>query len=238
MLKVCDNTEELLRIAKSGNKDAEEVFIEKNTGLVRSVIKKFSGRGLEADDLYQLGMLGLYKAVKKFDYGFDVKFSTYAVPMIAGEIKRYLRDNNYIKVSRSVKENSYKIKAFSEKFEMQYGREPKLSEISEKLDISVDDIVMALSVNDTVYSLDTPVNDDDCVLMEKLADEKNTEERIINSLTVKEMLGNLEPRERQIIIFRYFNGKTQQEVAGKMNISQVQVSRIEKKVLNKLKEYV
>lgn len=238
MLKVCDNTEELLRSAKSGDKEAEAAFVEKNIGLVRSIIKKFSGRGLEADDLYQLGMLGLYKAVMKFDYGFNVKFSTYAVPMIAGEIKRYLRDNNYIKVSRSIKENSYKIKTEAEKFEMKYGREPKLSELSELLEISIDDIVMAMSVNDAVYSLDTPISDEDSALMEKLADEKNTEEKIINSLTVKELLGMLEVRERQIIIFRYFNGKTQQEVAKKLNISQVQVSRIEKKVLNKLRECV
>ncbi len=235
-----EETLELIKKAQSGDKEAQDILVKNNLGLVRSVLKRFSNRGHEKEDLYQLGCIGLVKAIDKFDFSFDVKFSTYAVPMIMGEIKRFLRDDGMIKVSRSLKQTAGKVKTVKETLFKKFGREPTLQELSDELDIEKEEIVMALESNlqpdylyDVIYQDDgSPVHLIDKISQDKIEDQNEVTDRI----ALTEVLSKLKARERQIIVMRYFKDKTQMEVAKVLGISQVQVSRIEKKVLQNLKE--
>lgn len=237
-----EETLELLEKAQNGDEEAKEVLISNNLGLVRSVISKFSNIGYERDDLYQLGSIGLIKAIYKFDSTFNVKFSTYAVPMILGEIKRYLRDDGMVKVSRSLKQLAIKAKAQSEVLTKKFGREPSIEEVAKELDVEKEDLVMAMEANFSVEYLHGVIHEEEgspiCLIDKISLKEENNEEKVVDNILLKEVLGRLEKRERQIIMLRYFEDKTQSEIGEILKISQVQVSRIEKKVLLKLKSYI
>ncbi len=237
-----EETLELLAKAQRGDEKAKEVLISNNLGLVRSVVSKFANIGYERDDLFQLGSIGLIKAIYKFDPSFNVKFSTYAVPMILGEIKRYLRDDGMVKVSRSLKQLAIKAKSQGEILTKKLGREPTVEEIAEALGVEKEDLVMAIEANFSVEYLHGVIHEEEgspICLMDKISlKEENEEEKVIDNILLKEVLGKLEKRERQIIMLRYFEDKTQSEIGEILKISQVQVSRIEKKVLLKLKSYI
>ena len=233
-----DKTLELLRLAKEGNQDAKEQLVTDNLGLVWSVARRFMGRGHELEDLYQIGCIGLIKCIEKFDLSYDVKFSTYAVPMISGEIKRFLRDDGMIKVSRTLKETAYKVKKAREEIVNQTGIEPKIDELSKLLDIDVEEIVASLEANVEVESIHQTLyqNDGNTVyLIDKLANEKDENETLLNHMVVQDLLEHLEETEEKIIKLRYFENKTQSEIAKDIGISQVQVSRMEKKILLKMR---
>ncbi|AOT68666.1 RNA polymerase sporulation sigma factor SigF [Geosporobacter ferrireducens] len=235
-----EETIALIKRVQGGDKYAQDILVSHNLGLVRSVLKRFANRGYERDDLYQLGCIGLVKAIEKFDLSYDVRFSTYAVPMIIGEIKRFLRDDGMIKVSRSLKQTAGKVKSVKETLFKQLGREPTLQEVSEELNISKEEIVMALDSNvhpDYLYDVIHQDDGSPVHLIDKIS-ESNVEDdsEVIDRLALREVLSKLKPRERQIIVLRYFKDKTQTEIAEILGISQVQVSRIEKKVLQQMKD--
>ena len=233
-----DKVRELLQLTKEGNEEAREKLILDNVGLIWSVVRRFTNRGYESDDLFQVGSIGLMKAVDKFDLSYDVKFSTYAVPMITGEIRRFIRDDGMIKVSRTLKENAYKIMKAREMFCQTYQREATIDEISSITQIAREEIVTSMEASSEVESLHQPAYQKDgseILLMEKLSKEGNETEKVIDHVLLHQAMKHLEERERQIIQYRYFDGKTQQESAGLFHISQVQVSRMEKKILKKLK---
>lgn len=236
------DTIQLVIMARSGDKDARNVLVENNIGLVWSIVRRFQNRGHETEDLFQIGCIGLIKAINKFDTTFEVKFSTYAVPMIIGEIKRFLRDDGMIKVSRSLKEVSNKVRITKEIMSKELGREPTVGEMAERLDISGEELVMAVEAGYTPESLFNPVGEGDnssLMLIDKLDDECNDKETdIIDKIALKQVLDTLKPREKQIIILRYFKEKTQVQIAKMLGISQVQVSRIEKKILEDMKNRI
>ena len=230
--------EELLKQANSGSKEALELIVERNSGLVFSIVKRFLNRGYERDDLYQIGCIGLIKAVRKYDESYNTQFSTYAVPLIMGEIKRFLRDDGLVKVSRAVKENAAKIKLAIDFYFAKNGEEPTVSELSSHLKIPEDDIVMALETLRPTESLNAVVNESDknpVYLIDKLADVNSTDSKEFEKLVLKDLLSGLAPREKQIISMRYFKGATQTRVADMLGISQVQVSRMEKKILENMR---
>ncbi len=230
--------EELLKQANSGSKEAVDIIVERNSGLVWSIVKRFLNRGYEKEDLYQIGCIGLIKAVRKYDTSFNTLFSTYAVPLIMGEIKRFLRDDGLVKVSRAVKENAVKIKLAIDYYFAKNGVEPTVSEISAHLKISADDVVMALEVLKPAESLNAVINESDknpVYLIDKLANADNTDEKEFEKIILKELLSELAPCEKQIIAMRYFKGATQVKVANMLGISQVQVSRMEKKILENMR---
>ncbi len=233
------DTLQLIIMAKTGDKQAQTVLVENNIGLVWSIVRRFQNRGHETEDLFQIGSIGLIKAINKFDTSFDVKFSTYAVPMIIGEIKRFLRDDGIIKVSRSLKETSNKARITKEVMTRELGREPTIGEMAQRLDLSIEELVMAVEASYSPESLFNPVNDGDnsaLMLIDKLNDECNEDETdIIDKIALKQVLDTLKPREKQIIILRYFKEKTQVQIANMLGISQVQVSRIEKKILEDIR---
>lgn len=237
-----DETLKLIHKVQEGDEQAKELLISSNLGLVRSVVGKFSNIGYERDDLFQLGSIGLIKAIYKFDSSYNVKFSTYAVPMILGEIKRYLRDDGMVKVSRSLKQLAIKVKMQGEELSKQLGRDPTIDEISEKLGVEKEDVVMAIESNFSVEYLQGVIHEEEgspICLMDKISLKgENEEDKVVDNLLLKEVLGKLEKRERQIIMLRYFEDKTQSEIGELLDISQVQVSRIEKRVLHKLKSYI
>lgn len=229
--------EELISKAKNGDKKARQELIESNLALVWSIVKKFVVKGIEADDLFQIGCIGLIKAVDRFDPSFNVRFSTYAVPMIIGEIKRYLRDDGKIKVSRKIKENQSKLKKFRDEFVFQNGREPTISEISEAMGLSQDEILLCMDASLDVTSLNEVINQEEgkpITLMDIAADEDYSS-KLLDIMALKEGLKKLKGRERYIIFMRYFKNKTQSEIARELNISQVHVSRIEKRALERIK---
>ena len=237
-----EETLSLIKRAQNGDDKAQEILIENNLGLVRSVVNKFSNIGYERDDLYQLGSIGLVKAIQKFNDEFNVKFSTYAVPMILGEIKRHLRDDGIIKVSRSLKQIGVKIKIESEVLTKKLGRDPTVEEISKSLGISKEDIVMALESNASVEYLHGVIHEEEgnpICLIDKLSEDKVVDDnRLVDNILLKDSLNKLEKRERQIIMLRYFEDRTQNEIGKILGISQVQVSRIEKRVLSKMKNLI
>ncbi|MCK9268481.1 MAG: RNA polymerase sporulation sigma factor SigF [Alkaliphilus sp.] len=233
-------TIELILKAQNGSREAQEILVNNNLGLVRSVIRRFLNRGYDKDDLFQLGCIGLIKAIQKFDFSFDVRFSTYAVPMIIGEIKRFLRDDGIIKVSRSLKQTAIRVKMTKERLQKEYGREPTLQQIADDLDITKEEIVMALDscaypeyLYDVIYHDDgSPIH-----LIDKIGETDSFEDSdVVDRIMLQEAIAKLEPRERQIIFLRYFKDQTQIEIAKVLGISQVQVSRIEKKVLQNMKD--
>lgn len=236
-----EETMELICKAQKGDEEAKDILVNSNIGLVKSVLRGFTNRGYDLEDLFQIGCIGLLKAIDKFDSSFNVKFSTYAVPMIAGEIKRFLRDDGIIKVSRSLKQTANKARSAREKLTKHLGREPTLQEISDKLKIDKEEIVMALDstyqpdyLHDIIYQNDgSPL-----YLIDKISTDSEDEEEIVDKLMLKEIIGKLKPRDRQIIILRYFKDKTQVEVAKVLGISQVQVSRVEKRILGDIRHMI
>lgn len=234
------NTAVILKAATNGDEKCQEQIISENTGLVKSIAKRFFNRGYDPEEIIQLGMIGLYKAIKNFDFSYEVKFSTYAVPMITGEIKRFLRDDNFLKVSRATREQAAFIYEKSSEYETANGVSPSLSELSEITGYSLEDIVFALNSSSSVTSLDSLINDEsDSSMLNRIEDEASYfEEKTVDKIMISHILGTLKPRERQVIILRYYSGLTQKEISEKIGVSQVQVSRIEKKVLEKLRETV
>lgn len=229
----------LILQAQEGDKEAKELLIKSNIGLINSIVNKFLSRGYDREDLFQIGSIGLIKAIDNFDTSYDVKFSTYAVPMIMGEIKRFLRDDGLIKVNRNLKNIYKKIYYLKEKYYNSHNREPTLEEISSEIGVEKEEVVMAMEACYTPDYLYEVIHHDDgnpVMLIDKIESEDKDEDKILDRITLKEMVSKLPIRERQIVIMRYFQDKTQNEIAEKLNISQVQVSRIEKKILSKLKE--
>lgn len=229
----------LLGRAHQGDKEARDILTEKNMGLVHSIARRFQNRGVEMEDLVQIGSIGLLKAIDKFDTGYDVKFSTYAVPMITGEIKRFLRDDGMVKVSRSLKEEAAKAYAMREELFLKTGREPALEEIAAELNIDREELVLAMESAVQIESLQKTIFQSDVsgiLLEDRLPQEKNQQEEVLDRLLLEQMLGSLQPWERELIYLRFFMEKTQTCVAEKMGMSQVQVSRLEKKILTRLRE--
>lgn len=233
-------TIELIKKAQAGDENAKNTLVSHNLGLVRSVLKRFVGRGYEKEDLYQLGCIGLIKAIEKFDFTYNVRFSTYAVPMIIGEIKRFLRDDGMIKVSRSLKQTAARVKSMKESLFKKTGKEPTLQELADALDITKEEIVMALDSNIQPDYLYDVIHQDDgspVHLIDKVSETKSEDEsEVLDRIALIEILSKLKARERTIIVLRYFKDKTQTEIAKTLGISQVQVSRIEKKILREMKE--
>ena len=233
-----DKTLELLKLAKDGDQSAKDEIVKDNIGLVWSVARRFAGRGCELEDLFQIGCIGLIKCIEKFDMSYEVKLSTYAVPMIAGEIKRFLRDDGMLKVSRTLKETAYKVNKLREEIINKTGIEPGINEMAQALHIDSEEIVASLEANVSVESLHKSLFQNDgneVYLADKLADSKDEQETVINRLVVGELLSALSDDERMIIQKRYFDNKTQTEIADEIGISQGQVSRMEKRILMKLR---
>ena len=234
--------EELFIKIKQGDEEARQEFIYGNLRLVLSVIQRFYGRGENADDLFQVGCVGLIKSIDNFDITQNVQFSTYAVPMIIGEIKRYLRDDGMVKVSRSLKQLAIKVKMQGEMLSKKLGRDPTIEELAEAIGVEKEDVVMAIESNFSVEYLQGVIHEEEgspICLIDKISRKgDNEEDKVVDNILLKEVLGKLEKRERQIIMLRYFEDKTQSEIGQILDISQVQVSRIEKKVLHKLKSYI
>ncbi len=228
----------LIRLANEGEKQALNKIIESNMGLIWSVVRKFSGRGVESEDLFQIGCIGLIKAVKKFDESFGVQFSTYAVPMIMGEIKRYLRDDGIVKVSRGLKELSIKARAAKEQLSKGLQREPVMSEIAQHLGVDTAELVMAMDACTLPDSLNAAYDDDSRNLIDKLDGSVNVESDTIDKVLVQQLLSGFQARERQVIMLRYYGNKSQTQIASMLGISQVQVSRIEKRVLEQMRKTI
>lgn len=236
-----EEKEELFRKIKEGDEKARELYIKGNLRLVLSVIKRFQNSNENADDLFQIGCIGLIKAIDNFDTTLNVKFSTYAVPMIIGEIRRYLRDNNSIRVSRSLKDIAYKAIYAKENYVKENLKEPTIHEIAEEIGIEKEMIVYAMDAIQNPISLFEPVyteGGDTLYVMDQISDKKNREERWIENLSLREALKRLGNRERHIIELRFYEGKTQMEVANEIGISQAQVSRLEKNALKSMKKYL
>ena len=229
---------ELIKKAGEGDILAKEQIVSENSGLIWSIVRKFRGRGYEMQDLYQIGAIGLLKCIDKFDLSYDVKFSTYAVPMIMGEIKRFLRDDGMIKVSRTLKETSVKANYMREALTQKNGCEPTLSELSKACGISGEELVMAMDSSREVESIYKTIYQSDgnsIYLLDKLSEDETESERIVDLIALKEELNCLDMKERQIIMMRYFEDRTQTETARALGISQVQVSRIERRVIDKIR---
>lgn len=233
------DTLELIRRSKEGDKEARDRIVTENIGLVWSIVRRFANRGHEMEDLFQIGSIGLIKAIDKFDTSYDVKFSTYAVPMITGEIKRFLRDDGMLKVSRSLKETAAKIRGVREKFTSFYGRDPTIDELEAELGVDKDDIIMALETGAEVESLYKTIHQGDgspIYLIDKLTETKDESENLVDRLALKEIIASLDEKEQEIIRLRYFKDRTQTDIAKELGISQVQVSRMEKRILKIMRE--
>ena len=242
-LKLLSNEEkrELLIRAKNGDDKAREKLINGNLKLVLSVIQSFGGRGENPDDLFQVGCIGLIKAVDNFDISLDVKFSTYAVPMILGEIRRYLRDNNSIRVSRSLRDLAYKALQARERLSAKLSREPTNAEIAKELGRAESEVVNALDSIADPISLYEPIytdNGDSVYVLDQIKDEKNTDDQWLDEIAISQAIGKLSERERRILSLRFYNGRTQTEVSDEIGISQAQVSRLEKNALKSMKKYL
>ncbi len=249
-----EETSVLIAKSQDGDKKARELLIEKNLGLVHHIVRRFAGRGYELEDLFQIGVIGLIKAIDKFDLSLGLKFSTYAVPMITGEIKRFLRDDGPLKVSRTLKENAMKIRVVRQKLQSSLGREPTVQEIGEAASLSREEIVLALEATREVESIYASVYQDDgseLYLVDRVADcgegcvgslfggaQDYEKEKVLNHMLLKQLMDALSDRERSLIELRYFQNRTQVEVAGILGISQVQVSRLEKKILLRMRQSI
>ena len=232
---------ELIRKVKDGDLDARDKYIKGNLRLVLSIVQRFSGNGENLDDLFQIGCIGLMKAIDNFDLSQEVKFSTYAVPMIIGEIRRYIRDNSQIRVSRSLRDTAYKAIYAKERLAKEKQKEPTINEIAEEIGISRENIVYALDAIQSPLSLYEPVyfdGGDTLYVMDQVSDTKNIEDNWVSDMTLKDAVDRLPEREKNIIKLRFFEGKTQMEVASEINISQAQVSRLEKNALKSMKNYL
>lgn len=238
-----DHTKDLIDLAHKGNKEARDILVMENMGLVYSIAKRFMGRGYDMEDITQIGTIGLIKAIDKFDLNQPVMLSTYAVPMISGEIKRFLRDDGIIKISRSIKENNWKIRRASEAIAHRTGRDATIEEIAAETELDVEDIVMAIEAGKEVESIYQTVYQNDgnqVFVVDKIAAsaESVSNETVINKMLLDQMLDSLDTMERELIILRYYKDYTQVQVAKKLGISQVQVSRLEKKILLRMRKNV
>lgn len=234
-----DETMRLIAMAHEGDKEARDRLVMDNVGLIWSIVRRFQGRGYEMEDLFQIGSIGLIKAIDKFDMSYDVKFSTYAVPMITGEIKRFLRDDGMIKVSRSIKEMGAKVKQARESLSCCLGREPTIEEIAKDVGASREEVAASIEAGAEVESLYKTINKNDessIYLIDKIEEESQAQEHLLNQMVLKELLTTLGDKERELIVRRYFENQTQTQIAQALNISQVQVSRMEKKILKQLRE--
>lgn len=227
--------EALLERARDGDRAAREQMVEENAGLIWSIVRRFYGRGVDPEDLYQLGCLGFLKAMDGFDAEFGTQFSTYAVPKIAGEIRRFLRDDGTIKVSRTIKEQAQAIRNTRSKLTLELGRDPTLSEVSEAMGLTPDEIAVVETAMLPMDSLQRPTGEDGCSL-EQLLPGEGIEEKILEDLDLRDAISKLEPRQRAVIDLRYYRGLTQDKTAKVLGVSQVQVSRIERKALGQLRE--
>ena len=241
-LPVLSNEEknELFIKIKNGDNNARKAFVNGNLRLVLSVIQRFRGRGESADDLFQVGCVGLIKAIDNFDLTQGVQFSTYAVPMIIGEVRRYLRDNNSIRVSRSTRDLAYKIIQYKEKYNKEHGKEPKIEEIAKELEIKKEEVAFSLDAIQDPISLQEPIyNDgkDNIYIMDQVKDKKNTDESWAENMTIMQAMKRLNDKEKEIVIKRFFDGRTQMEVATEIGISQAQVSRLEKSAIDHIKRW-
>ncbi|WP_058485130.1 RNA polymerase sporulation sigma factor SigG [Defluviitalea phaphyphila] len=233
--------EELFKRILEGDQEAREAYIKGNLRLVLSVIQRFNNRGEHVDDLFQVGCIGLIKAIDNFDITQNVKFSTYAVPMIIGEIRRYLRDNNSIRVSRSLRDTAYKALQVKEKLIRKNSKEPTITEIAKELGMPKEDVVFALDAIQEPISLFEPVyhdNGDALYIMDQVSDDKNQDEAWLENIAINEAMKKLNEREKHILSLRFFEGKTQMEVAEEIGISQAQVSRLEKTALKHMRKYI
>ncbi len=242
-LPVLTNTRmrELFSVMQSGDEGARNELINGNLRLVLSVIQRFQNRGEHSDDLFQVGCIGLMKAIDNFDLGQNVKFSTYAVPMIIGEIRRYLRDNNPIRVSRSLRDIAYKALQVRDGLVHRYSKEPTITEIAEELSVPREDVLYALDAIQEPVSLFEPIYHDagdPIFVMDQISDEKNHDKNWLESLAIREAMRRLTKREKMILTMRFFDGKTQMEVAEEIGISQAQVSRLEKAALKNMRKYI
>ncbi len=235
-----EEKEELFVKIKAGDEEARNKFINGNLRLVLSVIQRFCGRGESADDLFQVGCVGLIKAIDNFDLSQNVQFSTYAVPMIIGEVKRYLRDNNSIRVSRSVRDLAYKVIQFKERYLKEQGKEPKIEEIAKELGVEKEEIGFSIDAIQDPVSLQEPIYNDgteNIYIIDQIKDSKNTDERWTEKMTIEGALNKLNKKEKMIVTKRFFDGKTQMEVAEEIGISQAQVSRLEKTAIEHIKKF-
>lgn len=243
----------LIARSQSGDKEAREVLIEKNLGLVHHIVRRFAGRGYELEDLFQIGVIGLIKAIDKFDLSLGLKFSTYAVPMITGEIKRFLRDDGPIKVSRVIKENALKVRVVRQRLQSSLGREPTLQELASETALSEEEMVLAMEATREVESIYAAVYQEDgseLYLVDRVASGRGSvgniaeeavdyeKEELLNHMLLTQLLEGLSERERELIHMRYFQNRTQVEVAAILGISQVQVSRLEKKILLRMRQSI
>ena len=234
-----NNNDQLLIRAKEGDKNAKEELVNNNLGLVHHIVKRFLGRGVEAEDLFQIGSIGLLKAIERFDMSYEVQFSTYAVPMIQGEIKRFLRDDGMIKVSRSIKENSFKISKVVNEYVQKFGTEPTVMVLCEKTGLTKEDVVMAMESMtevESIYKTTNTTDGNEQFLVDKLMGTRNEDDKVVNRVMLLQLLNTLEGMEKELVRLRYFEDKTQMQVAGILGISQVQVSRLEKKILMGLRK--
>lgn len=234
-----DETMALIESAHAGDKEARDRLVTENMGLVWSIVRRFTGRGHEPEDLFQIGSIGLIKAIDKFDINYEVKFSTYAVPMIMGEIKRFIRDDGMLKVSRSLKELAARARGVREELTASLGREPTVEELAGHMGIAAEELAAALDSGIEVESLYKTIYQGDgneICLMDKLEERQNGQEEAVDRLVLTQLLEGLGEQERRIIIMRYFEDRTQTQIAGMMGISQVQVSRMEKKILKSMRD--
>lgn len=232
--------EELFLRIKAGDEEARNIFINGNLRLVLSVIQRFYGRGETADDLFQVGCVGLIKAIDNFDLNQNVQFSTYAVPMIIGEVKRYLRDNNSIRVSRSIRDLAYKAIQFKEKYTKEYGKDPSIDEIAKELGVEREEIATSFDAIQDPISLQEPIYNDgaeNIYIIDQIKDSKNTDELWAENMTIKGALERLNDKEKMIVTKRFFHGRTQMEVAEEIGISQAQVSRLEKSAIDHIRRF-
>ena len=235
-----ENDMKIIERAQNGSKEDMTKLIEDNSRLVWSIVRRFNGRGYDIEDLYQIGSIGLIKAIQRFDTSFEVRLSTYAVPYILGEIKRFIRDDGAIKVSRSIKELSAKIGQIQKEYITKKGEEITVEELARELKVEKEEIVVALESQRTVESIDKNVYDDENgeSKISKISNQKDETTILLNKLCVEELINNLETRDKKIILLRYYKRKTQAEVAKMLGITQVQVSRLEKRILSEMKEKI
>lgn len=236
------NVEEIIKLIKKsqqGDKSSQDTLVKNNIGLVSTIVKKFLNRGYEYEDLFQIGCIGLIKAIRNFNTDFNVRFSTYAVPMIMGEIKRFIRDDGLIKVSRNLKETAKKVNQVKEKLTKEFGRDVTISEIAQEMCITSEDVLMSLESMHTPEYLYEVIHQDDgspVLLIDKIGEDKDYGNDVIDRVALKDLINTLEPKARQVIILRYFKDLTQSQISEILGISQVQVSRIEKKVLEYMRK--
>ncbi len=232
-----EETLSLLALAQQGDNNAKEILITENSPLIKSVIRRYKNKGVEDEDLYQLGCMGFVKAINNFSAEYSVKFSTYAVPMIAGEVKRFLRDDGSVKVSRSIKHNAVLIKNYISSYKSLTGIEPSIDAIATEFNMDVQDVVFTLEASTQLVSIDDKLDDEDDSLAERTQDGFSPE-KLVDKIVLRDMINALPAREKQVIIMRYYFDKTQSEIASKLGVSQVQISRIENKVLQNFKQMI